>query len=56
MDIQRCENGFIIKYKGVSKSKEHLQFGKTVQRMKVFISRAELLHFVEEYFKGGLGD
>lgn len=50
LQIERCENGYVVKYK--KPSEKPTEYSQTVEARRVFITNADMLEFVERYFEG----
>lgn len=50
--IERCENGYIVKYRVVVPEAEKSFYGNLTEKTRVFLTNTDLLEFAEKYFEG----
>jgi hypothetical protein len=54
LKIERCENGYLVKYKAVVEPDPNAvgRYTNLIEKTRVFLTNTDLLEFVEKYFKG----
>lgn len=50
LKIERCENGYIVKYKVPDESNS--EFNVTTEKTRVFTNNMDMTEFVKKYFDG----
>jgi hypothetical protein len=50
LKIERCENGYIVRYSVSSKGDD--TYSRIAEKIRVFLTNTDMIEFVERYFEG----